>query len=296
MTHRYVVTGRAGQVVSALIERSAFWPGVEIVPLGRPLLNLAAPETVEKSILDSKPDLIISAAAFTEVDAAEGDEAAAFQVNGVAPGIVGESAAKLGIPVVHLSTDYVFNGEKTTPYNEEDTVSPLGVYGHSKLAGELSLARVTSDYAILRTAWVYSPYGKNFLRTMLRIAEGRDELNVVCDQYGNPTSALDIADGVLRVAENLLSSEDKSFRGVFHMTGSGDASWADFATEILRLSLENGGPTASIKPITTAQYPTPARRPKNSRLECGKLEKIHGVRLTDWKTSTATVVSRLLNP
>lgn len=294
MAARYVVTGLNGQVVSALVERAGLRPDVEILPIGRPDLDLANPETIEKALLVAKPDVIISAAAYTAVDQAETDEAAAFVVNAVAVGEIGKVARGLSIPVVHLSTDYVFDGEKATPYGETDSVNPLGVYGRSKLEGERLLAAATDNCAVLRTAWVYSPFGKNFLRTMLRLAQNRDVLNVVADQFGNPTSALDIADAVLLVAQNLLASRNATLRGIFHMTGSGEASWADFATEIFRASRAQGGPVAEVTPIPSWDYPTPARRPANSRLNCSKLASIHNVRLPDWKSSTATVVSRLL--
>ncbi|HLP67340.1 MAG TPA: dTDP-4-dehydrorhamnose reductase [Rhizobium sp.] len=295
MAARYVVTGLNGQVVSALVERAGIRAGVEILPIGRPDLDLANMDSIEKALSAARPDVIISAAAYTAVDQAEDDEAAAFAVNAVAVGEIGKVAKKLGVPVVHLSTDYVFDGEKATPYGETDPVNPLGVYGRSKLEGERLLATVCDDYAILRTAWVYSPIGKNFLRTMLRLAQDRDALNVVADQYGNPTSALDIADAVLLVGRNLLASRDADLRGIFHMAGSGEASWADFATEIFRVSGAEGGPVAKVAPIPSSDYPTPASRPKNSRLNCGKLASIHNVRLPDWKSSTLTVVSRLLS-
>lgn len=294
MAARYVVTGLNGQVVSALVERVGPRGEIEILPIGRPDLDLANPETIEKALLAARPDVIISAAAYTAVDQAETDVTAAFAVNAVAPGEIGKVAKGLGIPVVHLSTDYVFDGEKETPYEETDAVNPLGVYGRSKLEGERLLAAATDNSAILRTAWVYSPFGKNFLRTMLRLAQDRDVLNVVADQYGNPTSAFDIADAVLLVAQNLRASRHANLRGIFHMTGSGEASWADFATEIFRVSRAQGGPVAEVTPIPSSSYPTPARRPTNSRLDCSKLASIHNVRLPEWRGSTAAVVSRLL--
>lgn len=295
MAARYVVTGLNGQVVSALVERAGRRGEIEILPIGRPDLDLANPETVEKALSVARPDIIISAAAYTAVDQAETDEVAAFAVNAVAVGEIGKVAKRLDIPVVHLSTDYVFDGEKATPYEETDPVNPLSVYGRSKLEGERLLGAASDDYVILRTAWVYSSFGKSFLRTMLRLAQDRNVLNVVADQYGNPTSAFDIADAVLLVAQNLLASRNVNLRGVFHMTGSGEASWADFATEIFRVSGAEGGPVAEVTPVPSSNYPTPARRPTNSRLDCSKLASIHNVRLPDWKSSTATVVSRLLS-
>ena len=181
----------------------------------------------------------------------------------------------------------------TRPYTEDDPVEPLGAYGRSKLAGEQAVAAATPDHAILRTAWVYSPFGGNFVTTMLRLAETRDELGVVADQRGNPTSAHDIADGVMAVAANLIADRDPALRGVFHMTGSGEASWAEFAQAIFAASAASGGPTATVRAITTAEYPTPARRPANSRLDCSLLQARHGVRLGDWREATEAVVARL---
>jgi dTDP-4-dehydrorhamnose reductase len=295
MARRYLVTGHEGQVVRSLIERGARRSDIEILPMGRPVLDLARIDTIEAAISVIKPDAIISAAAYTAVDQAETDEATALGINGTAIGEIGRVAKALGIPVVHLSTDYVFDGEKPSPYVEDDPVNPLSAYGRSKLEGERLLAASDADHAILRTAWVYSPFGKNFLRTMLRLAETRDDLNVVADQLGNPTSALDIADAVLEVADNLLASGEPRLRGVFHMTGTGNASWADFAAGIFEISGEHGGPTANVHPITTAEYPTPAKRPQNSRLNCSRLAAEHGVSMPDWQSATFEVVQRLLS-
>jgi dTDP-4-dehydrorhamnose reductase len=294
MVKRYVVTGVAGQVVQALNEQAKGNCAVEVIPLGRPELDLGQPETIETVVRAAKPDVIVSAAAYTAVDQAESDEVAAFAVNAQGPAELARVAKVLGVPLVHISTDYVFDGSKATPYNEADPVAPLGVYGRSKLEGELQVAANTEDYAILRTAWVYSPYGKNFLRTMLRLAETRDELNVVDDQIGNPTSALDIADAVLAVARNLLASNDPALRGVFHLSGTGEGSWADFATEIFRISKLHGGVHATVGRIPSSAYPTPARRPANSRLDCAKLARVHAISLPDWRLSTERVVKQLL--
>lgn len=293
MTKRYVVTGREGQVVRSLIERASTSSNIEIIPLGRPELELADPLAVAGALEAARPDVIISAAAYTAVDQAESEEALASVINAQSPGIIAATAKRLGVPLVHISTDYVFDGEKNGPYSETDAVAPLGAYGRTKLAGELAIASATENYAILRTAWVYSPYGKNFLRTMLRLAETRDNVSVVADQVGNPTSALDIADGILKVAGNLCVSDDLRLRGVFHMTAAGEASWADFADEIFRHSKKYNGPSASVNRITTMDYPTPAKRPKNSRLNCTKLSSTHDVILPHWRTSTEAVVASL---
>ena len=290
---RLLVTGSKGQLVTALLERSAA-DGIDIVPLGRPQLDLAEPATIGPAIAATKPDAIISAAAYTAVDKAQSERELAFAVNATGAGAVAAAAAQLDVPVIHISTDYVFNGASPRPYRETDATAPLGIYGASKLAGEQAVAVATPNHAILRTAWVYSPFGANFLKTMLRLAAERPEINVVNDQLGNPTAALDLADAILRVAGNLLANSDPALRGVFHCAGTGEASWADFATAIMATSRSLGGPFANIHPIPTSAYPTPAPRPANSRLDCGKLRATHGVVMPTWQHSTEQTVRRLL--
>jgi dTDP-4-dehydrorhamnose reductase len=228
------------------------------------------------------------------VDKAESEPDLAFAINARGAGAVAEAASDLGVSVVHISTDYVFDGSKESPYVEADPTRPTSVYGASKLAGEEAVLAARGDAAILRTAWVYSPFSANFVKTMLRLASDRDEIRVVADQRGNPTSALDIASSVIRVLENLTESNDVALRGVFHMTGSGEASWAEFAEAIFAASAAVGGPSARVRPIPTSDYPTPAKRPANSRLDSSKLARVHGARLPDWRKSTETVVSRLV--
>ncbi len=290
---RIAVTGKHGQVVSALIERGPF-AGVEIVAVGRPELNLADNASIRTALLGLKPDAIVSAAAYTAVDKAESDEVAAFAINADGPAAIASIAEELGIPVVHLSTDYVFPGDKSGFYVETDETGPTSVYGKSKLAGEQAIAAATANHAILRTAWVYSPYGANFVKTMLRLAETRDALNVVADQQGTPTSALDIADAVIAIAQRLANDADPNLRGVFHMTGSGEATWAEFAEEIFYNLHQTTGKKIAVGRITTADYPTPAARPANSRLSNGKLNEIYGIALPDWRQSTRAVLERLL--
>lgn len=291
---RVVVTGREGQVVRSLLERGSA-AGHVVVPLGRPALNLAGEtDSIVAAIEAARPDVVVSAAAYTAVDKAESEPDLAFAINERGAGAVARAARLLDIPLVHLSTDYVFDGFKGSPYTEEDPAAPATVYGASKLAGERAVLSEAPNSAILRTAWVYSPFGANFVKTMLRLAGDRDEVGVVADQHGNPTSALDIADGVLAVAANLLRDDDPQLRGVFHMNAEGDASWAEFAEAIFSASATRGGPTAPVKPIATADYPTAAKRPANSRLDCGKLERSHGVSLPNWRASTETVVGRLI--
>lgn len=290
---RIAVTGREGQVVRALVERGAA-AGHAVIPLGRPTLDLTAgAESIRHTLAAAAPDVIVSAAAYTAVDRAESEPELAFAINASGAQSVAAAARAIGVPLVHLSTDYVFDGAKTAPYVESDATGPSGVYGASKLAGEGLVLAAQPNSAVLRTAWVYSPFAANFVRTMLRLAETRDELNVVADQHGNPTSALDIADGIIAVAANLVAGREPGQRGIFHMTGDGEATWAEFAQCVFEVSAAINGPTATIRPITTADYPTTAARPFNSRLDCGLIEQRHGVRLPDWHGAMRVVVTRL---
>jgi dTDP-4-dehydrorhamnose reductase len=292
---RIVVTGREGHLARSLVERGKLLAH-EILTLARPQLNLAGdPQAIVRAVLAERPDAVVSAAAYTAVDKAESEHELAFAVNEGGARAVATAARECGAALVHLSTDYVFDGSKSSPYVESDCTAPIGIYGASKLAGERAVLAENPNCAILRTAWVYSPFGSNFVKTMLRLAGDREQVNVVADQRGNPTSALDIADGVIAVATNLAQGDEAKNRGIFHMTAAGEASWADFATAVFAVSGAAGGPSAAVKPIATADYPTAARRPANSRLDCTLLEQVHGVRLPDWRESLAGVVERLAN-
>jgi dTDP-4-dehydrorhamnose reductase len=289
-----VVTGRDGQVVQSLVERAA-GRGIDVIAVGRPELDLAGPpESIVSAIAGARPDVVVSAAAYTQVDKAESEPELAFAVNDAGARAVAKAAKEARVPLIHLSTDYVFDGTKASPYVESDPTLPASIYGASKLAGEQGVMAEHDNTAVLRTAWVYSPFRVNFVKTMLRLAGERAELRVVADQRGNPTSALDIADGIITVATNLLGSADPDLRGIFHMTAVGEASWAEFAKAIFDCSLSLGGQSAAVTPIGTADYPTPARRPANSRLDCTRLEKIHSVRLPEWRSSLKDVVGRLV--
>jgi dTDP-4-dehydrorhamnose reductase len=291
---KIAVTGHSGQVATALAERAAL-AGHSVVALARPGFDLAQPASIGPALLAAAPDVIVSAAAYTAVDKAEAERDLAFRVNAEGPRMIAQAAREMGVPLVHLSTDYVFSGALARPYRESDETGPTGVYGASKLAGEQAVLAVHgANSAVLRVAWVYSPFGANFVRTMLRLAADRDELGVVADQIGNPTSALDIADGILRVAENLHGGSDPAQRGLFHMTARGEASWADFAEAIFAASAARHGPQAQVRRITTADYPTAAQRPANSRLDCAHIDRTHGVTLPDWPSSLQSVIARLL--
>lgn len=291
---RIVVTGREGQIARSLIEQAPL-AGHVVVPVGRPQIDLAGDRgAISRVLRDASPDVIISAAAYTAVDRAESERDIALAVNRDGPRAIAQTASELGVPLLHLSTDYVFDGAKAAPYVETDPAQPTGVYGASKLAGEQAVLEAHDNAAVLRTAWVYSPFGANFAKTMLRLAADRDEVAVVADQRGNPTSALDIASGLLRIATNLVASDNSEQRGIFHMAAAGEATWADFAEAIFSAAAAMNGPTAIVRRISSAEYPTPAKRPSNSRLDCSRLESAHEVRLADWRSSAPSVVRRIL--
>ena len=290
---RIVNTGRDGQVAQSLAERGRDGPH-ELVFLARPELDLADPAATERAIAAARPDLVVSAAAYTAVDRAESEPDLAMNVNGDAPGAIARAAAAAGAPVLHLSTDYVFDGTLDRPYREDDAVGPTGIYGASKLAGEHAVAAAGAPYLILRTAWVYSPFGANFVRTMLRLAGDRDEVGVVADQRGCPTSALDIADALLALADHWAAGDRTGWNATYHLAGTGETHWAGFAEAIFAESAARGGPSARVRAIATADYPTPARRPANSRLDTGRLHDAFGLRLPDWRASLPPVVTRLI--
>ena len=296
---RIVVTGGPGQLVLSLAERGPL-AGHEVIAVGPPELDLSAPDddaihaALAAAFDGFGPDAIVNAAAHTAVDKAESERDLAFAINAAGAGAVARAAARLDVPLVHVSTDYVFSGDKAQPYVEGDSTGPTGVYGASKLAGEDAVRTSGADFAILRTAWVYSPFGANFVKTMLRLAETRDEVGVVDDQRGCPTSALDLADAAIAVLANLKSGADPALRGLFHASGSGEGSWADLATAVFDVSAANGGPSARVNRIATADYPMPAKRPANSRLDCSKLAAAHGVRLPPWRQSVEQVTARLV--
>lgn len=290
---KVLVAGASGQVARALIDTAPSGL-MDVVAHGRPQLDLADPSSIEGVLRAAAPDLVINAAAYTAVDQAESEEAAAQAINSKGAGHLASAAARLGAPILHLSTDYVFAGDKSAPYGESDPVGPMGAYGRSKLAGELAVADANPRHLVLRTAWVYSPYGKNFAKTMLRLAETRGELGVVHDQRGNPTSAHDIAAALWSLARQFEESPAAFVPGVYHLTARGEASWAEFAEEIFRVSGQLGGPSARVRRITTDEFPTPTRRPANSRLDCSKLADTFGLFLPHWQASTQACVEQLI--
>ena len=295
---KLLVTGTSGQLAQSLLE-AGLAAGIDIVALRRPQLDLSVPATIRHAITDVRPDIVVNAAAYTAVDKAESEPDVAARVNGSGAGCVAECCEKLAIPLIHVSTDYVFDGTKRAPYLETDPTGPASAYGRSKLAGEVAVAAACSRHVILRTAWVYSPFGNNFVKTMLRLAASRPELGVVDDQIGCPTYAPHLARAILDITAAVTGEKPAGPTGappwgVYHASGTGETSWAGFAREIFKLSAARGGPAANVKPIGTVDYPTPAKRPANSRLDCSKLAATFGVRQPDWREGTAECVARLV--
>lgn len=256
---------------------------LSVLCVGRPQLNLLDRHSIEAVMERYEPDVVVNPAAFTGVDAAESNSDLAFSVNRDGAGSVAAAAASVGIPIIHISTDYVFGGNKAGAYVETDEADPQSVYGASKLAGEQAVATANADHVILRTAWVYAPWGQNFARTMLRLAGDRPVVRVVADQQGTPTYAPDIAEAIAVVAETISRGGVDEWRGIFHLTNSGSTSWAGFAAEIFKRSRESGGPWAEVQPISSADYPTPAKRPSNSKLDTTRFSRVFKLSLPDWE-------------
>ena len=291
---RIAVTGRSGQVAQSLLERAPTWK-VDVHPVARPDIDLSHPAEVEEALVGLRPDAIVNAAAYTAVDRAESERDLAYRINAVGAEAVARAAARLGIPVIQLSTDYVFDGGLDRAYREDDPTNPLGVYGESKLGGERAVAAANGNHVILRIAWVYSPFGRNFVRTMLALAGKQETIAVVSDQLGAPTNAFDVADGIIAIAANLLDRPAATeLRGIFHMTGGGHTNRAEFAAAIFAASAAAGGPSARVVPVSTSEIPAAARRPANSRLDNSRLAKLHGVRLPDWRQSLQGCIERLV--
>ncbi|MBK8176762.1 MAG: dTDP-4-dehydrorhamnose reductase [Rhodospirillales bacterium] len=282
--------GATGQVGRELITRAA-GAGVGLRALSRAEADLSDAQACAAAIEHAgRIDAVINAAAYTAVDQAETDEAVAYRINAEAPGAMARACADRGIPFLHVSTDYVFDGALGRAYRESDPSAPLGAYGRSKLAGEAAVLAAGGSAIILRTSWVFSPFGKNFVRTMLRLAAEREEIAVVDDQFGGPTAAGDIADALLAMA--IACALGCSERGVFHFAGAPLTTWCGFAEAIFAAALP-AGHRPHVRPIRTCDYPTPAVRPVNSALDCRRIAAVYGLQQPSWRTSLADVVTRL---
>jgi dTDP-4-dehydrorhamnose reductase len=276
-----LVFGKTGQVARELQQLGA------VMELGREEANLSDPQACADAIRHHSPDAVINAAAYTAVDLAEDEEAVATVINGDAPTAMAKACTELGIPFVHISTDYVFEGTGKDPWQPQDQTAPQNAYGRSKLAGETGIADSGGTYAILRTSWVVSAYRTNFIKTMLRLSATHEVLNIVGDQIGGPTPARDIALACLQIAEQLVQDPSKS--GTYHFSGAPDISWAGFAREIF----DQAGKSLAVTPIPTTDYPTPAQRPLNSRMDCTATKQAFGIERPDWVTGLKTILADL---
>lgn len=285
---RVLQFGASGQLGRELLARAASG-NVDIEALSRAHIDLTDVAAVIKAVRRAKADLVINAAAYTAVDRAEGEEALASAVNAAAPQAMAQACAERGLPFLHVSTDYVFGGEKAGAWTEDDPVCPINAYGRSKAAGEAVVAAAGGRATIVRTSWLFSPYGSNFVRTMLRLAQNRPRLSVVDDQHGRPTAAGDLADFILSTAPRLVDG-DSAATGVFHFAGAGTTTWRGLAEAVLAMS---NGPRPPVDPIATADYPAPARRPRNSELDCSRIERVFGVRPRSWRLGLAETLARL---
>lgn len=284
--------GAAGQLGRELLLR-ADRRRVPIRGLARSDADIADAAAVAHSIAQTMPALVVNAAAYTKVDNAEIEPEAAFRANAQGPAVLAAACMAAGIPLIHVSTDYVFDGTKPTAYAEDDVVAPLGVYGQSKAAGEAAIRTALDEHVILRTSWVYGEYGANFLKTIIRLAHERDELRIVADQRGCPTATADIAEAILAIVPRVMRREP--VWGTYHLAGTGATTWYGFAQEIVEAQAEVTKRRPRVIPITTADYPTRARRPLNSELDCSRFAAVFGFRAQDWRVRAREVTAALLH-
>jgi dTDP-4-dehydrorhamnose reductase len=285
--------GRTGQIGLELLARGPL-RGHRITALGRDTVDLADPLKVKHTMASARDvDVVINGAAYTAVDKAESEPDLAMRVNAESVAELAQVCAQRGLPLIHLSTDYVFDGCKPAPYTEDDPTNPLSVYGRSKLAGEIAVRERAARHVILRTSWVYSPFGTNFVKTMLRLGAERDELRIVDDQHGSPTAAGDIALACLTIAESAAKHDDTMRWGTYHFTAAGETTWCRFAEAIFATAAAWVKFKAKIVAIPSSQYPTLARRPLNSRLDCTKIERSLGIKPRPWREALAQVLGEL---
>jgi dTDP-4-dehydrorhamnose reductase len=290
-----LVAGKSGQLARCLHD-CAVRRNVPIALAGRPELDLEDGKSIYQVVAAIEPSAIINAAAYTAVDLAEAEPARAFSLNCDGAARLADAAARCGIPFVQISTDYVFDGGKRWPYHEDDIPAPLNVYGSSKLASEAAVLKACPCTAVIRTSWLYSPYGNNFVRTMQRLSATQPTVRVVDDQRGRPTSAADLAVAVLTIVERLRSANGCDEAGIYHLAGEGETSWYGFAVAIFTSLTRRGRRVAGLQAITTDEYPTAARRPKNSCLDSSKAERVFGVRLPPWRSSLEECLDQLEMP
>jgi dTDP-4-dehydrorhamnose reductase len=285
-----LVFGAGGQLGLEL-QRTAAQGAVPVVALPRTGADITDAGAVSRVLDETRPALVVNAAGYTKVDLAESEVAAAQLANEIGPGIIAAACAARQTPLIHISTDYVFDGEKDGPYVESDAIGPLSVYGRTKAAGEAAVRAATARHVILRTSWIYGEFGNNFLKTVLRLAQDRDELRIVSDQRGCPTSTRDIAEAIFRIAPMLAG--EPSLYGTYHFAGAGATSWHGFATRIVEAQAQVTGQRPRVTAIATADYPTAARRPANSVLNCSLFERRFGFHAHDWDKEVDAITDRL---
>jgi dTDP-4-dehydrorhamnose reductase len=290
LTQPILITGGSGQLALALDAATT----TPVRRVGRPDFDFDRPDSIAAVFRQSDPWLVVNAAAYTAVDAAETDAAAAYRANRDGPAELARLCAQAGIPLIHVSTDYVFDGAKGDYYRETDQTAPTGVYGASKLAGETAVLASGARAVILRTAWVYAPTGKNFVRTMLNAGRTRDRLTVVADQKGCPTTAADLAAAILAIAGRIAATGwDNHYAGVFHAAGTGWTTWHGLATAVFEEAARHGAKQPEVAPIATADWPTPAKRPADSRLDCDRLASVFGIRLPPWRDGLTRTIDAI---
>jgi dTDP-4-dehydrorhamnose reductase len=288
---KVLVIGSSGQLARSLA--STRRPGIEVTTVGRPVLDLRIPSTIERAVAAHRPDLIVNAAAYTAVDRAESEPEFAHAINARGAGLLASVSAAAGLPLIHVSTDYVFNGRSTRPNVEDDAVDPLNVYGSTKAEGEQRIVETNPQSIILRTSWLHSPFGRNFVSGMIDLATRKDEIAVVDDQFGSPTYGPHLATAILQIAEQSTRSGFSGW-GIYHASGGGETTWCGLALEAMAVSKWLRGPSTEIRAITTAEYPLPAKRPRNSRLNCAKLIANFGVSLPNWRIGAALCVGEII--
>ncbi|SDF76655.1 dTDP-4-dehydrorhamnose reductase [Limimonas halophila] len=295
-TSAILVVGRNGQLAREL-ERTARYRGRALAILGRDQADVTDATAISEVVAAINPKVVINAAAYTAVDQAESEPTAAFRLNDDGVVHLANACRDVNAALIHVSTDYVFDGRKRAPYTEQDEVSPINVYGQSKAAGEAALRSILAQHVILRTSWLYSAFGHNFVKTMLRVGAERRELRIVTDQYGNPTAAHDLAAACLDIADRLMNGPNNTLYGTFHCTGSGWTSWYGLAEHVFAVAerTQPGRAIPTLEPVTTDQWPTAAARPQFARLSCDRLSAMYGITVPPWQDSLARVVTELLD-